>query len=76
MWNPYRSPSPLQMAARELEDAQRNKLSHEAKSEYYRHMTQMLDKRIARLRSSVAELSKPVKKSCSEESTTPHEVQT
>ena len=58
MWNPYKAPSPLQMATRELEDAQRDKLSHEAKLEYYRYMAQMLDKRISRLRDSVKALAK------------------
>ena len=61
MWNPYKAPSPLQMATRELEDAQRDKLSHEAKLEYYRHMAAMLDKRICRLRASVHELTKATK---------------
>jgi hypothetical protein len=61
MWNPYKTPSPLQMATRELEEAQRDKLSHEAKLEYYRHMAQMLDKRISRLRTRVTELSQVAK---------------
>ena len=50
------TPSPLEMAARELVEAQRSKLEAESAKEYAHHMCAYHDDRIVRLQSHIAEL--------------------
>jgi hypothetical protein len=50
------TPSPLEMAARELMQAQRAKLEAESAREYAYHMVNYNDDRIARLQDRINEL--------------------
>lgn len=50
------TPTPLEMAARELVEAQRSKLEAESAREYAYHMVQYHDDRINRLRERLDEL--------------------
>jgi recombinational DNA repair protein RecR len=53
-------PSPLEMAARELMQAQRAKLEAESAREYAYHMVNYNDDRIARLQERLNELKETV----------------
>ena len=50
------TPTPLEMAARELVEAQRAKLEAESAREYAYHMVQYNDDRIERLKARLTEL--------------------
>jgi len=50
------TPTPLEMAARELVEAQRAKLEAESAREYAYHMVQYNDDRIERLKTRLTEL--------------------
>jgi len=50
------TPTPLEMAARELVEAQRAKLEAESAREYAYHMVQYNDDRIKRLKARLTEL--------------------
>jgi recombinational DNA repair protein RecR len=54
------APSPLEMAARELMQAQRAKLEAESAREYAYHMVNYNDDRIARLQDRLNELKEQV----------------
>jgi hypothetical protein len=54
------SPTPLEMAARELVQAQRAKLEAESACEYAASMIQYNDDRICRLRARLTELKETV----------------
>ena len=54
------APSPLEMAARELMQAQRAKLEAESSREYAYHMVNYNDDRIARLQDRLNELKEQV----------------
>lgn len=58
--NPWYKPTPLQIAASSLEDAQRQRLEASASREYYAAMEQMLDERISRLRQEILTLTEEV----------------
>lgn len=55
--NPWREPSPLQMAVRQLELAQRSRLTHVADMEYHMAMSAMLGQRVDRLQGEVQKLT-------------------
>lgn len=55
----FRLPTALEIAARELEQAKRDLLTHSALREYYMALEEMLGVRIARLEQAVRDLSAP-----------------
>lgn len=55
----WRQPTALEIAARELEQAKRDLLTHSAQREYYSAIEEMLGVRIARLEQAVRELPSP-----------------
>lgn len=64
---PFRTPTPLELAARELEQARRDRLAASASREYYEAMELMLTARIERLVDEIASLSATI----SDETPTP-----
>jgi RNA-splicing ligase RtcB len=54
--NPWKEPSALALAVRQLEDAQRSLLEHSAQAEYYASTRDMLTKRILRLKEDIDRL--------------------
>lgn len=56
-WNPFRRPSPLRLAAEELEDAKRSLLEASSASEYAEAMVLYHTRRIERLGEMIAELA-------------------
>ena len=56
MRNFLRSPSPLELATRELEDAQKNRLAATSQAEYYVAIENMYRDRIVRLTVDIQEL--------------------
>lgn len=48
--NPFREPTPLQMLGKQLEQAQRDRITSEAQAEAHRANVQMLNARIARIK--------------------------
>lgn len=57
MRNPFRLPSPLQLATQELEAAKRELLLAASAREYAQAMVQYHEARIARLRGAIRDLS-------------------
>lgn len=55
--NPWRPPSALQQASKELEEALLDKLEQQRAAEFHTAMVAMVAKRIDRLRKDIAELS-------------------
>lgn len=55
--NPWRQPSALRVAVRQLEEAQRDRLETTKNMEYYMAMTGMLGGRVERLQREVVRLS-------------------
>lgn len=51
--NPFREPTPLQMLTKQLEEAQRDRISSEATAEEHRANVQMLNARIARIKREI-----------------------
>ena len=51
--NPFREPTPLQMLAKQLEQAQRDRITSEAQAEAHRANVQMLNARIARIKREI-----------------------
>ena len=55
----WRTPTALEIAARELEQAKRDLLTHAAQREYYMAIEEMLGVRVARLEQAIHDLSAP-----------------
>lgn len=56
--NPFRKITPLQHAARDLENAQLSRLEASSAREYYTHLVRMYDERISRLRVEITTMTK------------------
>lgn len=57
--NPFRAPTPREMLVRQLEDAQRSKITSAACAEEHQAHVKMLDARIARIQRELQAMTTP-----------------